>query len=208
MVQSLYIFPSVSSVRRDRSCPAEAVAWECASFIYILQTVSVTGWDKCWTFLLLLAVTGSLWQMTPHPPAQNVCGGARGWAIASVATRPLVPPLTCVAVAVTWAWPWPSWGRDWRVLCRAGGRGRWPFRGAAAGKPGAPRCGACTGPTALGFGWSAARRQRHKSEEIQISGFQSEKTSGASCVFLRRGQNEPGLVFSRRPRTASLPWYR
>lgn len=160
---------SQSSFRRQEKAPLRLWLGSALHLYTFFRLYRWTGWDKCWTFLLLLAVTVSFWQMTPHPPAHNVSGGAQGWAIASAATgstRPssssllfrrtwppsLVPLLTRVAVAVTWAWPWPSWGRDWRVLCRAGGRERWLFRGAAAGKPGAPRCGACTGPTALGFG--------------------------------------------------------
>lgn len=164
-------FWSVSS--GDRRKPRFGCGLGRVSFIYtFFRLYRWTGWNKCWTFLVLLAVTVSVWQMTPHPPAWNEAGGALEYVTATPMTQLtqplsprqtwpssyfLVPPLTPFVArrprAVTWAWPWQSWGRGWRVLCRAEGRGRWLFPGGAAGRPGAPQCGACTGPTTSGFGW-------------------------------------------------------
>lgn len=178
MVQSLYISGQSVQFRRQKEAPFRL--WLGGfSFIYtFFRLYRWTGWDKCWTFLVLLAVSVSFWQMTPPPPAWNETGGAQEYVLATLMTWAtqlrlfrqtllcscfLVPPLMLFAVlrpqAVTWAWSWAgSWGQGWRVLCRAEGRGHWLSPGGAAGRPGAPRYGACTGQTMLGFGWWAVRQ--------------------------------------------------
>lgn len=138
-----------------------------------------TGWVKCWTFLVLLVVTVSFWHLTSRPLAWNGGSGSSGicgchvddiidtaavfssgvaavlFSWSSLATIDVMGPQ-----AVTWAWPWQNWGRGWRVLCRVEERGRWLSLGGAAGRPGAPQYGACTGLTVLEFGWSAVRQDR------------------------------------------------